>query len=64
MTYSSSPGDDVTTTEEFEMALGNLLAVALQNGIDPRGAWEFRKDGTPPDWEVMVVELQARGGSD
>lgn len=60
MTYGSSFDGDVTTAEEFETALGTLLAKALQNDIDPRGAWEFRKDTAPPDWEIMVVELQAR----
>lgn len=64
MTSGSSFDGDVTTVEEFEAALGTLLVEALHNDIDPRGAWEFRAGGAPPDWEVMVVELQTRDEPD
>jgi hypothetical protein len=30
----------------------------------PPGAWEYRTDGADTDWEVMVLELQARETSD
>lgn len=47
--------DDVTTAEEFETALGDLLRAAADSGIDPRGSWVYRGDAD--DWEVMVYEL-------
>ncbi|WP_336135155.1 hypothetical protein [Natronomonas amylolytica] len=69
MTYDS-PFDDapfdaeITSPEAFEAALHGLLLTALENDVDPRGAWEYRTDGADTDWEVMVLELQARDASD
>lgn len=57
MTTDFTPDDEISSTEDFEAALGRLLLVALQNGIDPRGSWEYRTDGSGSDVEVMVVEL-------
>lgn len=64
MTSDSPLDDEITTTEEFEAVLGDLLDVALQNDIDPRGSWEYRSNGSHTDWEVMVVELQERDSSE
>lgn len=59
MTSDSPLDTEITSTEAFESALGELLLSAVKNGIDPRGAWAFRTDGVSEDWEVMVLELQA-----
>ena len=34
-----------------------MILAALENGVDPRGAWEFRNGEAGSDVEVMVVEL-------
>lgn len=57
MTADYTSDDDISSTEDFEAALGRLLLVALRNDIDPRGTWEYRTDGSTSDVEVMVVEL-------
>ncbi|MFW5928993.1 MAG: hypothetical protein ACOCT0_01045 [Halobacteriota archaeon] len=48
---------DITSEDEFDSALQELLLIANDNGIDPRGSWEVRFDGAVPDWEIVVTEL-------
>lgn len=48
---------EISTEAEFDSALQMLLLAALDNGLDPRGAWEYRNGGIRPDLEVMVSEL-------
>lgn len=48
---------DITTEAEFESALQSLLLSALENGLDLRGAWEYRNGQAYPDLEVLVAEL-------
>jgi hypothetical protein len=57
MTADFTPDDEISSTEDFEAALGRLLLVALRNDIDPLGSWEYRTDGIASDVEVQVVEL-------
>jgi hypothetical protein len=57
MTTDGTPGDEVSSTAEFEVALGRVIRTALENDVDPRGTWEYRNNGTDADVEVMVVEL-------
>jgi len=59
---TSDPAFDgaIESSADFEAALHTLLVAALENDIDPRGSWEYRSDGLPSDWEVMVAELQPR----
>lgn len=52
-----SPDRAISTEAEFASALQTLLLAALENGLDPRGAWELRNGGTEPDLEVLVTEL-------
>lgn len=54
----------ITTSEEFEAALGRLLGAATQNGIDPRGSWVYRDGDSGRDWEALIVELDRQGRSD
>ncbi|MDZ7701402.1 MAG: hypothetical protein U5J98_04665 [Halobacteriales archaeon] len=50
--------DEIRTAEEFEAAMGDLLAAATKNDIDPRGSWVYRNGHVElDDWEVMVYEL-------
>lgn len=55
---------DITTDAEFNAALGQLLLEAVRNDIDPRGAWVYRNVQTAPDWEIMVLELASRDGTE
>lgn len=57
MTTDDTSDDEISSTEEFEVALGRVLRDALENGVDPRGTWEYRSDDPGSDVEVMVVEL-------
>jgi len=57
MTSDFTSDDEPSSTEEFEAALGRVILDALENGVDPRGTWEYRTDETNSNVEVMVVEL-------
>lgn len=57
MTDNFSSDDEMSSTEEFETALGQVIHTALDNEIDPWGTWEYRTDGANSDTEVMVVRL-------
>jgi len=52
--------DEITTADEFEAVLGQLLLVALDNDVDIWGAWEYRSNDGTADLEAMVVELRDR----
>ena len=52
-----TPDRDITTVAEFDSALQTLLLTALDNGLDPEGAWEYRNGQVYPDLEVLVTEL-------
>lgn len=54
----TSPGDvQIATEEQFATALEQLLVAAAENDVDPQGAWVVRNGDSPPDWEVVVMEL-------
>lgn len=63
MTRDFTIDDTITTADEFEAVLGELLTAATENGFDPEGSWVYRSDGTEQDWEVMVVELEKEAES-
>lgn len=48
---------DISTAAEFESALESLLLAVLDNGLDPRGSWEYRNGRAWPDIEVLIWEL-------
>lgn len=52
-----TPDRDITTEAKFESALQTLLLSALENGLDLRGAWEYRNGEAYPDLEIIVTEL-------
>lgn len=58
--------EDVRSPDSFEAHLNALVAAALHNGVDPRGAWEYRARDGEGDYEIEIVELdgghRARGG--
>lgn len=66
MTRDSPDTSDwaISTEAEFDSALQALLLAALENGLDPRGAWEVRNGGVDPDLEVLVSELTKKSPGD
>lgn len=58
MTHDTPFDGTIETGDDFEAALGDLLAAASGNGIDLEGSWEFQSADPEPDWEVMVIELK------
>jgi hypothetical protein len=57
MTTDFIANDEITSTADFEDALGQIIIAALQNDVDPRGAWEYRINEPESAVEVMIVEL-------
>lgn len=57
MTSDPTFDDEISTAKEFEAALGRVILAALENDVDPRGAWELRNGEAGSDVEVMIVEL-------
>jgi hypothetical protein len=52
-----TPNWDITTQAELDSALQTILLSALENGLDLRGAWEYRNGDGYPDVEVLITEL-------
>ncbi|WP_165857907.1 hypothetical protein [Halonotius pteroides] len=50
--------DSLTTTAEFEAALGTLIATAQANDIDVRGSWVSDNDQLRTNVEVVIYELE------
>lgn len=61
---SDLPHDELTDPEDFERTLGRVLLAALAANVDPWGSWVYRTDGSDPDLEVMVVELDDHSESE
>lgn len=55
---SDGSESEVTTDGEFEAALGDLIAAAVRNGVDPRGSWVCETGVERDAWEVMIYELE------
>ncbi len=47
----------ITSADEFEAILAEVVEKAVEADVDVRGAWEFRTRGSTHDWEVEIVEL-------
>lgn len=52
-----SPDRDISSEAEFDAALQTLLLAALKNGLDPRGARDYRNGDAYPDLKILVTEL-------
>lgn len=59
MTRDQLGNVSVTSDEEFEAVLAEVVKKAIEADVDVRGAWEFRTDGSPQEWEVLISELAA-----
>lgn len=55
--------DDVSirSDEEFRVILATAFEVAIEAGVDVRGAWEFRTNGSAHAWDVVISELRTDG---
>jgi hypothetical protein len=58
MTRDQLDGMTIDSPEMFEALLAEVIERATGDGVDVRGAWEFRTSGSTHDWEVEVVELR------
>ncbi|ELZ02287.1 hypothetical protein [Natrialba aegyptia] len=47
----------ITSADEFESILAEVVEKAIEADVDVRGAWEFRTRGSTHDWEVEIIEL-------
>ena len=47
----------IATADEFENALTAVVEAAIKDGVNVRGAWEFRTAESTHNWEVEIVEL-------
>ncbi|WP_323174360.1 hypothetical protein [Natrialba sp. PRR66] len=47
----------ITSADEFEAILAEVVEKAIEADVDVRGAWEFRTRGSTHDWEVEIIEL-------
>lgn len=58
------PEDDerLHSAEAFEAALEALFQRAHAEGVEVDGAWECLSQAADPDWDVIVTELDRRGG--
>ncbi|MHB9287409.1 hypothetical protein ACKVMT_10280 [Halobacteriales archaeon Cl-PHB] len=48
---------EITSAEEFEAVLTEVVETAVKADVDVRGAWNFRTRGSTHDWEVEIYEL-------
>jgi hypothetical protein len=64
MSSDSSDSNAITSGEEFDAALEQLLRRARRGGVDVRGSWVYRFTEQTEDLEVMVYELSGVDASD
>lgn len=57
MTRDQLADRTVTTDEEFRTLLATLVDIAIDGGVDVRGAWEFGTPGATYNWEILISEL-------
>jgi len=47
----------MTSGEELDRAIQQLLVNACEHDVNPAGSWVVRNGKTLPDWEVQVSKL-------
>jgi hypothetical protein len=57
MTRDNPTETPIDSPAAFETALALLVDSATTNGVDVRGAWEVKTDGTALEWDVTITEL-------
>ena len=49
--------ETITTADEFNESLTDLMRTAYENGVDVEGGWECRNRTENPDWDVVILEI-------
>lgn len=47
----------ITTADEFNEALNDLMRTAYDNGVDIEGGWECLGSDEDADWDVVILEI-------
>jgi hypothetical protein len=50
----------ITTAEEFNASLTELVYQAYTQGIDIEGGWECQTPVDDPNWDIVILELATR----
>lgn len=53
----------ITTAEEFNETLNELMRAAYDNEVDVEGGWECCGSDGDPDWDVVILEITKRARS-
>lgn len=56
--------DTITTADEFNEALNELMRTAYENGVAVEGGWECRNSTGSPDWDVVILEITKQVASE
>lgn len=54
----------ITTAEEFNESLNELVQSAYDNSVDIEGGWECRNPSENSDWDVVILEVTKRETSE
>jgi hypothetical protein len=57
MTRDHTIDTPIASATQFEDALAAIVESAIEEGVDVRGAWEFKTDGSTHYWELNICEL-------
>lgn len=52
-----TPDNTITTAEEFNTALIELVHRAHKQGINIEGGWECQTPVESPNWDIVILEL-------
>ncbi|MDR5656390.1 hypothetical protein RH831_04245 [Halodesulfurarchaeum sp. HSR-GB] len=61
MDENSTSHDGISTAEELEESLVQLLRSAYENGVSIETSYEIRNGQAVPDWEVLIHKLAKKG---
>lgn len=57
MSSHDYPTDDLSSEDEFERALGDLLLTARANDIAITGGWQCDADAEPHDYAIEIYRV-------
>ena len=57
----TSEEPSITSKEELNAELKELLFRAYENGLDVEGGFDCRNGAEHPDWDVIVTEVEKNG---
>lgn len=62
MSRDDLPEIRIETEADFHETLAGVVEQAILNGVDVRGAWEFKTRGSTHYWDVEIFELAREDG--